>query len=160
MDIPGISASDSAFGSLNSTNDLGKDAFMELLVTQLSNQNPLEPTNNEEFIAQLANFSSLEEMEEVNTNLLTMIQLNQTNALLDQLTSSSALIGQQVTWTHPVTGVQSTGEVESVKLDQGLAILRVDGFEVPLAAIDDVLGEDAVASDSGDTESDSTDTDA
>jgi len=45
---------------------LGKDDFMKILVAQLSNQNPLEPTNDTEFIAQLAQFSSLEQMQSLN----------------------------------------------------------------------------------------------
>ena len=44
---------------------LGKDAFLELLVTQLQNQDPLNPMDDKEFIAQLAQFSSLEQMSNV-----------------------------------------------------------------------------------------------
>ena len=41
-------------------NDLGKDAFLKLMITQLQNQDPLNPAKNEDFIAQLAQFSSVE----------------------------------------------------------------------------------------------------
>ena len=44
-------------------NELGKNEFMELMIAQLKNQNPLEPQDNGEFISQLAQFSSLEEMQ-------------------------------------------------------------------------------------------------
>ncbi|MEP3562895.1 MAG: flagellar hook capping FlgD N-terminal domain-containing protein, partial [Marinobacter sp.] len=43
--------------------ELGKDAFMELMLAQMKNQNPLEPQDNGDFISQLAQFSSLEEMQ-------------------------------------------------------------------------------------------------
>jgi len=47
-------------------NDLDKDAFLRLLTTQLSNQDPLNPMEDREFIAQLAQFSSLEQMQNLN----------------------------------------------------------------------------------------------
>ena len=48
---------------------LGKDDFLKLLVTQLQNQDPMNPTDSTEFVAQLAQFSSLEQMSNVNDNL-------------------------------------------------------------------------------------------
>ena len=52
--------------------ELGKNAFLELMVAQFNNQNPLEPTKNEDFIAQLAQFSSLEGIQNLNTSMETM----------------------------------------------------------------------------------------
>ena len=49
------------------TTALGKDEFLGLLVTQMQYQDPLEPTNDTEFIAQMAQFSSLEQMQNLNT---------------------------------------------------------------------------------------------
>jgi flagellar basal-body rod modification protein FlgD len=51
------------------TDPLGRDAFLSLLVTQLQNQDPTEPMDNSEFIAQLATFSSLEQLQQVNAKL-------------------------------------------------------------------------------------------
>ena len=48
---------------------LGQDAFMKLLTTQLANQDPLKPQDNGEFIAQLAQFSSLEQLSNIQTTL-------------------------------------------------------------------------------------------
>lgn len=48
---------------------LGKDDFLKLLVTQLNNQDPLEPVKNEQFVAQLATFSNLEQLVSVNEKL-------------------------------------------------------------------------------------------
>jgi len=50
-------------------NPLGRDAFLSLLVTQLQNQNPLEPQADGEFIAQLAQFSSLEQLEQISRDI-------------------------------------------------------------------------------------------
>jgi flagellar basal-body rod modification protein FlgD len=64
------------FGQKNNTstedkksNDLDKDAFLRLLTTQLSHQDPLNPMEDREFIAQLAQFSALEQMQNLNENV-------------------------------------------------------------------------------------------
>ena len=61
---------------------LGKDAFLQLLVTQMKNQNPLDPQENGEFVAQLAQFSSLEGIQSLNSSV---------NGILTGIGSSQAL---------------------------------------------------------------------
>jgi flagellar basal-body rod modification protein FlgD len=143
MDIPGIASTDPFSGSVSAgaTQALDRNAFMELLVSQLEHQDPLSPVANEDFVAQLATFSSLEQLEGLNQNVVAMIALNQSNALLSQLTQSSALIGKEVAWQDFETETQHSGRVESVKILDGLAVLRIDGQDVPLAAVIEVLGE-------------------
>ena len=55
--------------SVSRSTELGKDAFLHLLITQLQNQDPLNPTDAVEFTAQLAQFSSLEQLNNINGNL-------------------------------------------------------------------------------------------
>ena len=141
MAISGIDASDPYSGSFTgATQSMDKGAFMKLLVSQLENQDPLSPVTNEDFVAQLATFSSLEQLEGLNQNVVAMIALNQSNALLSQLTQSSALIGKQVSWIDSASQAERSGTVESVKIVDGLAVLRIDGEDVPLAAVSEVLG--------------------
>jgi len=154
--IQGISAGDSFPGSnqVTGSNDLGKDAFMSLLVEQMKNQDPMAPTSNDEFIAQLAQFSSLEEMQVVNENLVALALLQQDNALMAQLTDSSALIGKSVTYLDPQSGEPTTGSVDSVRLQDGLALLRIDGNDVPLQNVTEVLGEDGAPDTDADADGD------
>jgi flagellar basal-body rod modification protein FlgD len=66
---------------------LGKDAFLQLLVTQLKNQNPLDPQDNSEFVAQLAQFSSLEGITTLNDTV---------SGLASSYSSSQALLNGTV----------------------------------------------------------------
>ena len=144
MQIAGTSSQSSEFftdaTAAPESKELDKDSFMTLLVTQLKNQNPLEPTANEEFVAQLANFSSLEQMELMNENLVGMVVLQQSNALLEQLTQGSGLIGQNVNYVDSTLGTEHTGRVDSVKVQGGVAVLNVEGKDVPLTSVGEVLG--------------------
>ncbi len=54
---------------------LDKDAFLQLLVTQLQHQDPTQPLEDKEFIQQLATFSSLEKLTEMNTGIQTLVKL-------------------------------------------------------------------------------------
>jgi len=142
MNIPGINSVDPlSYGPAQGSNQANEDTFMQLLVTQLKNQDPLSPTQNEDFIAQLATFTSVEELESLNDNIVAMIALNQSNALLSQMTQSSALIGKNVAWTDPVTGEERQGTVGSVRIEDGVALLRIEGEDIPLAAVGEILGE-------------------
>lgn len=119
---------------------LGKDAFMKLLVNQMKNQDPLSPSDNSQYLSQLAQFSSLEQMQELNDNIVGLAVLQQNNALMSQLTQSSTLIGQEVRYTDPTTQESKTGFVSSVKVDDGIAVLSIGGSTVPLANVSEVLG--------------------
>ena len=142
--IDGIGIGDPTFGATGdiAKQSLDKDAFMQLLVAQMRNQDPMAPVDNQEFIAQLAQFSSLEEMQGVNENLVALALLQESNALLNQLTSSSDLIGKRVVYTDPTTGQPIEGSVQSVKLTEGAVILNIDGTEVPLSGVTEVVGVD------------------
>lgn len=74
------------------SNDLGKNEFLELLVAQLNNQNPLEPQENGEFIGQLAQFSTVEGVEKLNSSMETILSGYQSSQALQ----ASSLVGRKV----------------------------------------------------------------
>lgn len=145
MQISNIQSSTSASTTaIAPANDaLGKDAFMKLLVNQLKNQDPTAPADSSQYIAQLAQFSTLEQMQELNDNIVGLAVLQQNNALMSQLTQSSALIGQQVRYIDPTTNESKIGTVSSVKIENDLAQLSIDGGNIPLGNVTEVLGAPA-----------------
>ena len=69
---PPIGGSSSNSGDQSTTNragGLGREAFLQLLVTQLAHQDPMQPQSDSEFIAQLAQFSSLEQLTNIQSTL-------------------------------------------------------------------------------------------
>lgn len=80
----------------NST--LGKDAFLQILITQLQNQDPTNPMDDREFIAQMAQFSSLEQMQNM-TKAMENLLISQQQT---QLMSYTNFIGKEVKW-HEIT---------------------------------------------------------
>jgi flagellar basal-body rod modification protein FlgD len=56
---------------------MGKDAFLGLLVAQMQNQNPLQPQADGEFLAQLAQFSSLEQLQGIREDIAALVQMFQ-----------------------------------------------------------------------------------
>ncbi|WP_341303439.1 flagellar hook assembly protein FlgD [Pseudomonas sp. TMP25] len=76
----------------NQKKELGKNEFLNLLVAQLNNQNPLEPQSNGEFIAQLAQFSQVEGIEKLNTSMGSLVTGYQSSQALQ----ASSLVGRKV----------------------------------------------------------------
>jgi flagellar basal-body rod modification protein FlgD len=77
-------------------NVLGKDDFMKLLVAQMSNQDPLNPTEGTELSAQLAQFGSLEQMQNINDTLTQSLDANYLLATSINNTMSATVIGKNV----------------------------------------------------------------
>ncbi len=91
-------------------NDLDKNAFLKLLITQLENQDPLDPQDNSEFVAEMAQFSSLEQMTNMNDSLSkinTLVSNMDTSMLVGQL---SGMIGKSIDWDETVQTVDEKGE--------------------------------------------------
>jgi len=89
--ISGLDGAQAA-SAKSKTNAMGKDEFLTLLVAQLKNQDPLSPMDNTDFTSQMAQFSSLEQLFNVNDNLLGL----QTISSSANNTQALALIGKEV----------------------------------------------------------------
>lgn len=111
----------------NNGQTLGKDAFLKILVTQLQYQDPLQPMNDREFISQMAQFSSLEQMTNVATN---MDRLEKVNAL----GMAYSLIGATVTFQN-ADGTNVQGVVSGTEMKDGLMRVKVGNEVVDLANI-------------------------
>lgn len=107
------------------TGELGKDDFLNLLVTQLRYQDPLNPTSDKEFIGQMAQFSSLEQMQNVSSGISSVKAFN--------------LIGKKVTGseTDEKTGEAKAveGYVSSVKMSKGKTYVVVNGKDIAIENI-------------------------
>ena len=147
MDIGSVLGTDAATSVVETAatggTELGRDEFLSLLLVQLQMQDPLNPMDNEEMIAQLAQFSSLEQMENMSTALEQSVELD---LLLGQLlnnTMSTTLIGKAVradtcSFIMSEDGSVSLGyrlsadaNTVSVTIEntEGIAVASIDGLE-------------------------------
>lgn len=88
-------------------NELGQTAFLELMITQMENQNPLDPQDNTEFIAQLAQFSSVEGLQRLNENFDDF----SASFLSNQALQASSLVGTSVSVLADTTDLAAGGLV-------------------------------------------------
>lgn len=107
-------------------NALGKDDFLKILITQLQNQDPTQPLQDKEFIAQMAQFTSVEQL----TNMAGEMKL-----MRQSLGFVSGLIGKSITWDETdSTGatVEQSGVVDSITFKDGNQFATVKGVEISL----------------------------
>lgn len=145
MQVNSVSSASSSSSTQTSTTqstserelEFGQDAFMKLLLTQLKYQDPLSPMEDREFISQLAQFTSLSELQKLNDNFS---QMTQTQALA----SGTAFIGKTVSGLSS-DGEEVTGVAEAAILRESKVYLRVSGSQLSLDTITEVTtgGSDA-----------------
>ena len=126
--------------------ELGKDAFLQLLITQLQNQDPTNPMDDREFIAQMAQFSSLEQMQNMTKAMESLLASQQQT----QLMSYTTFVGKEVKW-HELTDkldaagkpipAEGQGIIESLKfVDGDVVFVLDDGKEINPGNISAILG--------------------
>jgi len=109
---------------------LGKDDFLKLLITQLSNQDPTSPMDNTEFISQMAQFSSLEQMTNMNNGF---------TKLNSMLTSSNAVSTIGKTVDLNLGDTKTTGVVDAITYGDNPQV-RVNGMYYDMKQIAAVYG--------------------
>lgn len=125
---------------------LGKDAFLKILITQLQNQDPTSPMDDKEFIAQMAQFSSLEQMQNMTKAMEDLLASQQQS----QMMSYSTFVGKEVKW-HEITEKldsegkpvinEGTGVIKELKfVDGGVVFILADGKEISPGNISSILG--------------------
>lgn len=127
----------SSSSKLNEKGALGKDDFLKLLVAELKYQDPLEPMKDREFIAQMSSFSSLEQMQNLNTGFSALAStLKESIVQSGAMQQAVVLIGMQVNYK---SGDQSlTGVVDSVKMESGVPSLMIGGKKVSVSDITEI----------------------
>lgn len=136
---PGYSAGNEKKASSKGGN-LGKDDFLHLMMAQMQNQDPLSPMDNTQMVAQMAQFTSVEQLVNISDQLSLMGQ---------SLGNNSGLIGKQVSWTvqtktgdysietgkaEVITEMES-GIVDSIVVRSGVHYVKVGEKEIPIDKI-------------------------
>ncbi|HLI26423.1 MAG TPA: flagellar hook capping FlgD N-terminal domain-containing protein [Chloroflexota bacterium] len=114
-------------------NGLGKQEFLQLLVAQLRNQDPLSPMEDKEFISELAQFTTLETMQSLDKRLETLTQAQ-------LLAQGATLLGREIE-AAAADGSTVSGKVTEVQLASGTVQLVVGGQTVPVTQVTRVKGD-------------------
>jgi flagellar basal-body rod modification protein FlgD len=130
--------------SSTSQNVLGKDDFLKLLVTQLQQQDPSNPMQNQDFISQMANFTSLEQTQNMN-DMLTKFVNSQSGA---NLGTQASMIGKSITWSNSNSSTDSTttpttqtGVVTAVSIKNGQMTYLVGDTSVDPSTITEIASD-------------------
>ena len=140
---------------------LGKNDFLQLLVTKLQNQDPLNPADDEAFIAELAQFSSLEQLQNMNENLETALEWDYLQMQTINNTMATSLIGKNVVANFTTVYLDDTNQpnlgytTDEYASSIEITISNADGYVVNTLYEDDVLaGEHTLAWDGTDSNGD------
>ncbi len=119
------------------TADAGRQQFLQLLVTQIQHQDPLEPVKQEEFLQQLAQFSVVEGVQQLNVQFGDLLQFQ-------ALTQGAEIVGHEVSYRTDSGTAQ--GLVGSVTVQNGRLLLSIDGQSIPVDRVTSIHGSGATVS--------------
>ncbi|MDR4498620.1 MAG: hypothetical protein MRK02_12000 [Candidatus Scalindua sp.] len=134
-----------------SNSNVDKEAFLRLFTTQLKNQSPMDPLKGHDFLAQLAQFSSLEQLTNLNTSFSGVVESQKElkenfSTELSRLTKSQQifsggdLIGKKVEYTDPDFPEEVLkGKIEKISLNNDNVSVVIDKKEIPLSDIRGIL---------------------
>lgn len=130
MSVSAVNNSYSGVNNAKSTtissesNSLSMNDFFKLLAAELQNQNAMDPVSNTEFISQMAQFSTLTQMKEMNNSI--------------QMTYAASLVGKTVdVQTIDKSGkkTSASGVVDSVNFENGVAYLQIESKSFPVSSL-------------------------
>ncbi|HZW68180.1 MAG TPA: flagellar hook assembly protein FlgD [Pseudogracilibacillus sp.] len=110
------------------SSELGKEEFLKILMAQLQNQDPLNPLDDKDFIAQMATFSSLEQLMNMSQSIDALVQ----NQLISPIVQYSHMIGKEVSYiSKDEQGNQKTvnSKVKAVSQEDGWAVFELENGE-------------------------------
>jgi flagellar basal-body rod modification protein FlgD len=128
--VSSVGSATSSQYTASTMESLGKNDFLRLLITQMQNQDPLNPVDNKDMISQLAQFSSLEQMTNLNSVLTSTSNLTLGNQAV-------SLIGKSIVGTT-ITGEDISGLVEGVNLTGSSPTLIIGSEEVYLSDVSQI----------------------
>lgn len=129
--VNSLLSSNGSSSSTANSKQLGQGDFLKLLLAQIQNQNPLDPINGSDFTAQLAQFSQLETLQQLNTAFTEQMKLQ-------ELTQGANLIGRKVTYTKSGSTTPLQGTVGAVNVVDGGVQLQIGADSVPLGQIQSI----------------------
>lgn len=142
----GASGTGAAARASTKSDPLGRQAFLQLLVTQLRFQDPLNPMDATQFSSQLAEFSSLEQLTELNEGLAEQTQVNIRNTLAINTSLAASLIGKRVLSLGSQVMISDSGAL-SVAVNVGgmggaatLRVLDSSGSEIAVSDLGRLAG--------------------
>jgi flagellar basal-body rod modification protein FlgD len=116
-------------------NELGKDAFLKLLVAQLKYQDPMNPADGTEFISQTAQFTVVERLEN-------LVKQNESMVAAQNAIAGATFVGKHIKWTQSASDeidAPTDGVVTGLRLTADGPILMVGEWEVPMSRITAVI---------------------
>jgi flagellar basal-body rod modification protein FlgD len=122
-----VATSTTSTSSSTSTSSLSNSVnsadFLKLLVAQLQNQDPLNPVSDTEFLSQLAQFSQLQGITQLNTQFTSLLHVQ-------QLTQGANLVGHDVVYQDPSSGNVTHGTVQAISLQNGGLQFLINGTTI------------------------------
>ncbi|SFG01728.1 flagellar hook capping FlgD N-terminal domain-containing protein [Sporolactobacillus nakayamae] len=139
----GSTATNSSTSSTSSVNSaLDKNSFLKLLIAQLTNQDPTSPMDSAQFVSQMADFTTLEQTQNMSNAIDKLVASQSDQSLSEQ----ASMIGKQISWSETSTDSNGTsnthsisGVVQAVSLKDGAVTYQTDnGYEVDPSSISEI----------------------
>ncbi len=136
MAISNISGSSTPSSSSSSSSAsspmINQQQFLQLLTAQLKAQDPMNPVSATDFTSQLAQLSTVSGLQQLNSNIQQMLQLQ-------QLSQGAALMGKTVTYVSSGSSLSGQGVVQGVSVQNGQLQIQVGSQQVPIAQINGIV---------------------